>query len=513
MALVVQKYGGSSVSDVDAMRRVARRIVATRQAGNTVVVVVSAMGDTTDELLDQAAALTTDAPAREMDILLSAGERISVALLAMAVSELGVPARAYTGAQAGVLTDSKYGKASIVGVLPERVARSIQTGSVAIVAGFQGINEVEDTTTLGRGGSDTTAVALAAALNADVCEIYTDVDGLFTADPRIVPTAKRIESLSSEETLELAAHGAKILHLRAVEYARRFGVPLHVRSSFSDKTGTWIYDGRREGAFVPSVVAAQLDDVVAADTDSAPSTPSPAAPQAAGEAQGAAPVAPASTAATASPSDPAGLDEGPSAAVVDTAHRNAIAARAQARPRPSAKEDHVEAPVISGIAHDRSQDKITLVGVPDVPGAAARIFAIVAGTDANIDMIVQDVSAEGTGLTNISFTCPDGDSAAAREALEAAREELGFRSLHFNPDIGILSLVGAGMRSNPGVSARLFGSLSEAGVNIHMISTSEIRISVVVDDAVLDEAVRAVHSAFGLDAQAAEAVVYGGTGR
>ena len=507
MALVVQKYGGSSVSDVDAMRRVARRIVATRKAGNTVVVVVSAMGDTTDELLDQAAALTTDAPAREMDILLSAGERISVALLAMAVSELGVPARAYTGAQAGVLTDSKYGKASIVGVLPERVARSIQTGSVAIVAGFQGINEVEDTTTLGRGGSDTTAVALAAALNADVCEIYTDVDGLFTADPRIVPTAKRIESLSSEETLELAAHGAKILHLRAVEYARRFGVPLHVRSSFSDKTGTWIYDGRREGAFVPSVVAAQLDDVVAADTDSAPSAASPAAPQAADEAQEAAPAVPTS------PSDPAGLDEGPSASVVDTAHRNAIAARAQARPRPTAKEDHVEAPVISGIAHDRSQDKITLVGVPDVPGAAARIFAIVAGTDANIDMIVQDVSAEGTGLTNISFTCPDGDSAAAREALEAAREELGFRSLHFNPDIGILSLVGAGMRSNPGVSARLFGSLSEAGVNIHMISTSEIRISVVVDDAVLDEAVRAVHSAFGLDAQAAEAVVYGGTGR
>ncbi len=503
MALVVQKYGGSSVSDVDAMRRVARRIVATRKAGNTVVVVVSAMGDTTDELLDQAAALTTDAPAREMDILLSAGERISVALLAMAVSELGVPARAYTGAQAGVLTDSKYGKASIVGVLPERVARSIQTGAVAIVAGFQGINEVEDTTTLGRGGSDTTAVALAAALNADVCEIYTDVDGLFTADPRIVPTAKRIESLSSEETLELAAHGAKILHLRAVEYARRFGVPLHVRSSFSDKTGTWIYDGRREGAFVPSVVAAQLDDVVAADTDSASSAPSaasPAAPQAEG-------------AASASPSDPAGLDEGPSASVVDTAHRNAIAARAQARPRPTAKEDHVEAPVISGIAHDRSQDKITLVGVPDVPGAAARIFAIVAGTDANIDMIVQDVSAEGTGLTNISFTCPDGDSAAARAALEGAREELGFRSLHFNPDIGILSLVGAGMRSNPGVSARLFGALSEAGVNIHMISTSEIRISVVVDDAVLDEAVRAVHSAFGLDAQAAEAVVYGGTGR
>ena len=512
MALVVQKYGGSSVSDVDAMRRVARRIVATRQAGNTVVVVVSAMGDTTDELLDQAAALTTHAPAREMDILLSAGERISMALLAMAVTELGVPAQAYTGAQAGVLTDSKYGKASIVGVLPERVARSIQTGAVAIVAGFQGINEVEDTTTLGRGGSDTTAVALAAALNADVCEIYTDVDGLFTADPRIVPTAKRIESLSSEETLELAAHGAKILHLRAVEYARRFGVPLHVRSSFSDKTGTWIYDGRRQGAFVPSVVATQLDDVVAADIVTPGSPATPASP-----ASAVTPASPASQgnspAAAAPPSNPAGLDDGPSAAAVDTAHRNAIAARAQARPRPSAKEDHVEAPVISGIAHDRSQDKITLVGVPDVPGAAARIFAIVAGTDANIDMIVQDVSAEGTGLTNISFTCPSGDSATARAALESAREELGFRSLHFNPDIGILSLVGAGMRSNPGVSARLFGALSEAGVNIHMISTSEIRISVVVDDAALDEAVRAVHSAFGLDAQAAEAVVYGGTGR
>lgn len=512
MALVVQKYGGSSVSDVDAMRRVARRIVATREAGNTVVVVVSAMGDTTDELLDQAAALTSDPPAREMDILLSAGERISMALLAMAVGELGVPARAYTGAQAGVLTDSKYGKASIVGVLPERVARSIQTGAVAIVAGFQGINEVEDTTTLGRGGSDTTAVALAAALNADVCEIYTDVDGLFTADPRIVPTAKRIESLSSEETLELAAHGAKILHLRAVEYARRFGVPLHVRSSFSDRTGTWIYDGRRQGAFVPSVVATQLDDVVAADIVTPGSPATPASP-----ASAVTPASPASQgnspAAAVPPSNPAGLDDGPSAAAVDTAHRNAIAARAQARPRPSAKEDHVEAPVISGIAHDRSQDKITLVGVPDVPGAAARIFAIVAGTDANIDMIVQDVSAEGTGLTNISFTCPSGDSATARAALESAREELGFRSLHFNPDIGILSLVGAGMRSNPGVSARLFGALSEAGVNIHMISTSEIRISVVVDDAALDEAVRAVHSAFGLDAQAAEAVVYGGTGR
>ncbi|WP_103062333.1 aspartate kinase [Actinomyces qiguomingii] len=496
MALVVQKYGGSSVSDVEAIRRVARRVVATRKAGNTVVVVVSAMGDTTDDLLDMAGAISAKPPAREMDILLSAGERISMALLAMAIGELGVPARAYTGAQAGVLTDSKYGRASIVGVIPERVARAVQMGAVAVVAGFQGINEVEDVTTLGRGGSDTTAVALAAALNADVCEIYTDVDGLFTADPRIVATARRIEAISSEETLEMAANGAKILHLRAVEYARRFGVPLHVRSSFSDKTGTWIYDGRREGTFIPPLVPGADDD--------APSAPTPAVAADA--------PAPAMDAVTGRVVAPAGALP-PDGAWVGAAHSRAVNARAQARPHPSAKEDHVEAPVISGIAHDRSQDKITLVGVPDIPGAAARIFEIVARTDANIDMIVQDISAEGTGLTNISFTCPDGDSAKSRAALEAAQDELGFKTLHFNPNIGKLSLVGAGMRSHPGVSAKLFGALSEAGINIDMISTSEIRISVVVDDAVLDEAVRAVHSAFGLDAEAAEAVVYGGTGR
>ena len=528
MALVVQKYGGSSVADIEAMRRVARRVAATRRAGNTVVVVVSAMGDTTDDLLDMADALTHDPPAREMDILLSAGERISMALLAMAVGELGVPARAYTGAQAGVLTDSRYGRASIVGVIPERIARTIQMGAVAVVAGFQGINEVEDVTTLGRGGSDTTAVALAAALNADVCEIYTDVDGLFTADPRIVPTARRIESLTSEETLEMAANGAKILHLRAVEYARRFGVPLHVRSSFSDKTGTWIYDGRRAGAFVPPVIVGPAASPASAPSADAAGGSNAESADAGGAGAGAAGGAPAripsADDAPATARDPL-LDgvtgrvvvpdgaPAPDAAHVGATHSHAIRARATARRRPSAKEDHVEAPVISGIAHDRSQDKITLVGVPDVPGAAARIFAIVAGTDTNIDMIVQDVSAENTGMTNISFTCPDGSSAAALKALEAARQDLGFRSLHFNPDIGKLSLVGAGMRSHPGVSAKLFSALSQAGINIHMISTSEIRISVVVDDAVLDEAVRAVHSAFGLDAQTAEAVVYGGTGR
>ena len=545
MALVVQKYGGSSVADIEAMRRVARRVAATRRAGNTVVVVVSAMGDTTDDLLDMADALTHDPPAREMDILLSAGERISMALLAMAVGELGVPARAYTGAQAGVLTDSRYGRASIVGVIPERIARTIQMGAVAVVAGFQGINEVEDVTTLGRGGSDTTAVALAAALNADVCEIYTDVDGLFTADPRIVPTARRIESLTSEETLEMAANGAKILHLRAVEYARRFGVPLHVRSSFSDKTGTWIYDGRRAGAFVPPVIvgpaaspasAPSADAVGGADAESADAGGADAVDTAGAGAAGSAPARIPAPAGGSAPARLPAADDAPAtareprldgvtgrvvvpdgapapdAAHVGATHSHAIRARATARRRP-AKEDHVEAPVISGIAHDRSQDKITLVGVPDVPGAAARIFAIVAGTDTNIDMIVQDVSAENTGTTNISFTCPDGSSAAALKALEAARQDLGFRSLHFNPDIGKLSLVGAGMRSHPGVSAKLFSALSQAGINIHMISTSEIRISVVVDDAVLDEAVRAVHSAFGLDAQTAEAVVYGGTGR
>ena len=438
MALVVQKYGGSSVSDIEAMRRVARRVVATREAGNTVVVVVSAMGDTTDDLLDMAGALTGHAPAREMDILLSAGERIAMALLAMAVGELGVPARAYTGAQAGVLTDSKYGRASIVGVIPERIARAVQMGAVAIVAGFQGVNEVEDVTTLGRGGSDTTAVALAAALNADVCEIYTDVDGLFTADPRIVPTARRVEALSSEETLEMAAHGAKILHLRAVEFARRYGVPLHVRSSFSEKNGTWISDA-------------------------------PANPELKG-------------------------------LVPDAALK-------------SPEENAMEKPVISGIAHDRSQDKITVTDVPNSPGVAARVFAVVAEVGANIDMIVQNLPISDPTKANITFTLPEGDAQKALDALEAHRDEIGFNELRYNPNIGKLSLVGVGMRTNPGVSARLFSALSDAGINIDLISTSEIRISVVtrLDD--LDRAVKAVHTAFGLDASETEAVVYGGTGR
>ena len=407
MALVVQKYGGSSVADLAAMRRVAARVIERHNAGDTVVVVVSAMGDTTDELLDMAGELTDNPPAREMDLLLSAGERISMSLLALAINEAGVPATAFTGAQAGLRTDGQYGKASIVGVVPERVARAVREGSVAIVAGFQGLDyDTDNVNTLGRGGSDTTAVALAASLGADVCEIYTDVDGLFTADPRIVPTARRITSISSEETLELAAHGA---------------VPLHVRSSFSDKEGTWIHTSKQE--------------------------------------------------------------------------------------------DTVEAPIISGIAHDRSNDKLTIVGVRDQPGFAARIFSLLAGAGVQIDTIVQDVATAGNGFTNISLTIPENDAAAAQEVLAGAKEELGISDLQFNPNVGTLSLVGAGMRSHPWVSAKLFDALFQAGINIHLISSSEIRISVVVDDDRLDDAVRAVHTAFDLDADQIEAVVYGGTGR
>jgi aspartate kinase len=422
VARVVQKFGGSSVADAESVKRVAKRIATTKRAGHEVVVVVSAMGDTTDDLLDLASQVTDDAPKREMDILLTAGERISMSLLAMALTAEGVGARSYTGQQAGLVTDINHGRASIVKLAPERILRSIEADQVAIVAGFQGVNENNDVTTLGRGGSDTTAVALAAALQADVCEIYSDVDGLFTADPRIVPKARKIPRISFEETLELASHGAKILHLRAVEFARRYDVPLHVRSSFSTLEGTLVTSESQKG------------------TD-------------------------------------------------------------------------MEDPIISGIAHDRSQSKITLVDVPDIPGSAARLFGVVAAADANIDMIVQNVSTQNTGATDISFTLPTDQVAPTRRALEAARDELGYAELRADEEVGLLSLVGAGMRSNPGVSARLFSALWEAGINIEMISTSEIRISVVTRIEDLDTAVRAVHTAFELDAEDSEAVVYGGTGR
>ena len=438
MALIVQKYGGSSVADVEAIKRVAKRIVDTRNAGHKLVVVVSAMGDTTDELLDTAAQITDNAPEREMDILLTAGERISMSLLSMAINELGVPAQAFTGAQAGIHTTSAYGRAQITGMVPERIARAISEGQVAIVAGFQGISDDEDVTTLGRGGSDTTAVALAAALHADVCEIYTDVDGLFSADPRIVSKAHRLRSISTEETLELAAHGAKILHLRAVEFARRYKVPLHVRSSFSEKEGTWISDR---------------------------------------------------------PASPALKGLVPDAAFLDP------------------KEGQMEQPIISGIAHDRGQDKITVAGVPNHPGRAAMVFQTIAAAGANIDMIVQNIPVADPTRANITFTIPEADAQVALDALESAKDEIGFKEVRYNPNIGKLSLVGTGMRTNPGVAARLFAALSEAGINIDLISSSEIRLSIVTKLDDLDRAVAVVHSAFGLDAEVSEAVVYAGTGR
>ncbi|WP_066461101.1 aspartate kinase [Sanguibacter suarezii] len=430
MALVVQKYGGSSVSDAESIKRVAKRIAEYKRAGNDVVVVVSAMGDTTDELIDLAQQVTPLPPSREMDILLTAGERISMSLLAMAINNLGVKAKSFTGQQAGLITDAVHGKARIVDVVPGRIRETIEKGSVAIVAGFQGVTlNTNDVTTLGRGGSDTTAVALAAGLGADVCEIYTDVDGIFTADPRIVPSARKVDRITYEEMLEMAASGAKILALRCVEYARRYNVPIHVRSSFSGKEGTLV-------TAIPAPAAASQ----------------------------------------------------------------------------SAGEEAMEDPIISGVAHDRSEAKITVVGVPDVPGTAARIFEVVASAGANIDMIVQNVSAASTGLTDISFTLPEDDGPIAMTALNAVREEIGFGSLQYDDQIGKISLVGAGMKSHPGVSARLFGALRDAGINIEMITTSEIRISVVTREDSLDDAVRAVHSAFGLDGEG-EAVVYGGTGR
>ena len=428
MSLIVQKYGGSSVADAAGIQRVAKRIVETQRQGHQVVVVVSAMGDTTDELLDLAAEINDNPPAREMDILLSAGERISMALLAMGIAAEGSHAQSFTGSQAGMFTDSFHGSARIVKVSPHRIQEVIDRGDVAIVAGFQGMSpESKDITTMGRGGSDTTAVALAAALNADVCEIYTDVDGVFTADPRVAPAAQKIDRISSEEMLELAASGTKILHLRCVEYARRFGVPIHVRSSFSHHEGTWI---------IPA------------------------------------------------PEDKITIPEG----------------------------EPLEQPIISGVAHDRSEAKVTVVGVPDIPGKAAEIFTVLANANANVDMIVQNVSRAGSDHTDISFTVPELEGKAALEALKAEQGKIGFEDIVYNEHVGKLSLIGAGMRSNPGVSAKFFNALHEAGVNIDLISTSEIRISVVTNADLLDQAVRAVHSAFDLDA-AEEAVVYGGTGR
>ncbi|WP_332666877.1 aspartate kinase [Aeromicrobium sp.] len=426
MGIVVQKYGGSSVADATSIKRVAQRIVATKKAGHDVVVVVSAMGDTTDDLLDLAQQVAPLPPGRELDMLLTAGERISMAVLAMAIGTLGQEARSFTGSQAGVITDSEHGKAKIIDVTPGRIEAALAEGAVAIVAGFQGVSQTtKDITTLGRGGSDTTAVALAAALDAEVCEIYTDVDGIFTADPRIVANARQIPRISYEEMLEMAANGAKILHLRCVEYARRNDMPIHVRSSFSDKTGTWVV---------------KTEDVI---------------------------------------------PEGHS----------------------------MEQAIISGVAHDRSEAKITVVGVPDKVGEAATILQALADAQINIDMIVQNVSAATTSLTDISFTLPRADGQTAMTALARLKDEVGFERLQYDDSVGKVSIVGAGMRSSPGITARFFRALADAGVNIEMISTSEIRISVVVTENQIDAAVNAAHAAFDLGTDEVEAVVYGGTGR
>jgi aspartate kinase len=421
MSLIVQKFGGSSVADAESIKRVAKRIVETRKAGNQVVVAVSAMGDTTDELVDLAHEVTPFPDPRELDMLLTTGERISMALLAMAIKSMGVDARSYTGSQAGMITDAQHGAARIVDVTPVRLREALDEGAIAIVAGFQGFNrDSRDITTLGRGGSDTTAVALAAALGADVCEIYTDVDGVFTADPRVVPKAHKLTRVTSEEMLELAASGAKVLHIRAVEYARRHGVTMHVRSSFNNNEGTWVVSGE-EGSTM-------------------------------------------------------------------------------------------EEPIITGVAGDLSEAKITVAGVPDVPGKAAEIFTIVAKTGANIDMIVQNISAAATGVTDISFTLPKVEGEKVLSALRAEQDAVGYDALLFDDQIGKLSVVGAGMRTSAGVSAQLFRALSDAGINIEMISTSEIRISVVTRADTLHEAMRVVHAAFELDGDV-EAVVYAGTGR
>ncbi len=427
MSIVVQKYGGSSVADATGIKRVAQRIVNTKRAGHDVVVVVSAMGDTTDELRDLAEQVTPLPPPRELDMLLTAGERISMALLAMAIAQLGHKAQSFTGSQAGVITDSAHGKAKIIDITPGRIVDAIESGAIAIVAGFQGVSQdTKDITTLGRGASDTTAVALAAALGAEVCEIYSDVDGVFTADPRIVRSARKLDRVSHEEMLEMAASGAKILHLRCVEYARRYDIPIHVRSSFSTKEGTWIL------------------------------------------------------------ADPTVNSQG---------------------------ETDMEQAIIAGVAHDRSEAKITVVGVPDKVGEAARIFEALAAGEVNLDMVVQNISAAATGVTDISFTLPRADGQAAMSALARIQDEVGYDKLLYDDQIGKVSLIGAGMRSHPGITARFFAALASAGVNIEMISTSEIRISVIVDEGQVDAAVQAAHTAFDLDADEVEAVVYGGTGR
>ena len=405
--IVVQKYGGSSVADTDRIKRVAQRAAAAKREGHDVVVVVSAMGKTTDHLLQQAHEISAIPPGRELDMLLTSGERISMALLAMAMHELGYTARSLTGSQAGIITDTAHGKARIIDITPGRIHDGLSNGHAVIVAGFQGVSrDSKDITTLGRGGSDTTAVALAAALGAQICEIYTDVDGVYTADPRLVPNARRLTRLSHEEMLEMAASGAKVLQVRSVEYARNHGVTIHVRSSFSYTEGTVVDEG----------------------TD-------------------------------------------------------------------------MEQAIISGVAHDTGEGKLVIRRVPDKPGVAARVFTELADANVNIDMIVQNVSEDGT--TDISCTLPLAEGPRATQLLEALLPEIGAEEIVLDTDIAKISLIGAGMKTHPGVAAGMFSALSDAGVNIEMISTSTIRISVVVRESDVITAVRAIHEHFNLDQEVA----------
>ena len=421
MALIVQKYGGSSLESPERIRSVAERIVATKKRGHDVVVVCSAMGDTTDELLDLAAAVNPVPPAREMDMLLTAGERISNALVAMAIESYGAKAQSFTGSQAGVLTTERHGNARIVDVTPERVREALDEGKICLVAGFQGVNkDTRDVTTLGRGGSDTTAVALAAALKADVCEIYSDVDGVYTADPRIVPNAQKLEKISFEEMLELAAVGSKILVLRSVEYARAFDVPIRVRSSYSNDPGT--------------LVAGSMEEIP------------------------------------------------------------------------------VEEATLVGVATDTSEAKVTVLGIPDTVGEAAKLFRVLADNEINIDMVLQNVSSLEDNRTDITFTCPRADGPRAMELLKRLQSEGTCENLLYDDQIGKVSLIGAGMKSHPGVTAVFCEALRDAGVNIELISTSEIRISVILREADVKTVAKTLHDAFELGGEE-EATVYAGTGR
>ena len=406
MALIVQKYGGTSVENPERIKRVAERIVAAADAGQRVCVVVSAMGHTTDQLVALAAEITPTPHAREMDMLLSSGERISMALLSMAINALGRDAISFTGSQAGIVTDTVHGKARIVDIRAKRVLDALELNKIVIIAGFQGVSTSFDVTTLGRGGSDTTAVALAAALDADACEIYTDVKGVYTADPRIVPEARKLHAVSYEEMLELSASGAKVLMLRSVEYARNYGVLIHVRSSFDDEEGTWVREEDRR----------------------------------------------------------------------------------------------MEQAIISGIAHDTSEAKVTVKSVPDQPGIAARVFRPLADGSVNVDMIVQNSSEDGT--TDIFFTVPKDDLARAKAILDKVAAEVGAQGIETDSNIAKISLVGAGMKTHPGVAADMFDALADAGINIEIISTSSIRISCVIAAPEVERAVKAIHDRFELSSEA-----------